>query len=82
MHGANTAQLPLQCFNGTQTYKVVVTICVTAQGTVSGVKVTRRSIPYLDQQLPEVISRWTFKPYLVEGKPTPFCDPLLYTLNR
>jgi hypothetical protein len=38
------------------------------------------SLPVIDLQLPVVISRWTYQPFLVNGRPMPFCYVLSYRL--
>lgn len=58
-----------------------VRICVSAQGTVKSVQIIKRSIPPIDAQLPTVIGRWKYKPYIVDGKPAEFCYPMLYTVK-
>jgi hypothetical protein len=73
--------LPPQCLNNVAQYSATVVICVSEQGTVSSVEVRRRTIPFIDEQLPVVLSRWTYNPYLVAGVPTPFCYPLKYTIR-
>jgi periplasmic protein TonB len=56
-------------------------ICVSAQGTVTSVKILKPSIPVIDTQIPTVIPRWRFKPYVIDGKPTEFCFPMIYTVK-
>lgn len=58
-----------------------IRICVSAQGTVSSVRVLKPSIPVIDLQIPQVIPKWRYKPYLVEGRPTPFCYPMNYRVR-
>ena len=62
-------------------YVAQIRICVDASGTVSSVKILKPSIPVIDLQIPQVIPRWKYKPYLVEGKPTPFCYPMNYRVR-
>jgi protein TonB len=62
-------------------YVTQLRICVTAQGTVSSVKILRPSIPAIDLQIPNVIPRWRYKPYLVDGRPTEFCYPMNYRVR-
>ena len=55
-----------------------VHICVNELGSVVSVEVLKpSSLGIVDRQLPSVISGWRFHPYLVNGRPTPFC----YTMN-
>ena len=51
------------------------------QGTVSSVKILKPSIPVIDLQIPRVIPRWKYKPYLVDGRPTAFCYPMNYRVT-
>ena len=62
-------------------YVAQIRICVNADGSVSSVKLLRPSIPVIDLQIPQVIPRWKYKPYLVEGKPSPFCYPMNYRVR-
>jgi hypothetical protein len=56
-------------------------ICVTTQGSVSSVKIVTGSIAAVDEQIPAVISRWKYRPYLVDGKPEPFCYLMRYSIQ-
>lgn len=62
-------------------YVAQIRICVNADGSVNNVKILRPSIPVIDMQIPQVIPKWKYKPYLVEGKPTPFCYPMNYRVR-
>lgn len=62
-------------------YMAQIRICVNADGSVNNVKILRPSIPVIDLQIPQVIPRWKYKPYLVEGRPTPFCYPMNYRVR-
>lgn len=62
-------------------YVSQIRICVNAQGAVSSVKILRPSIPVIDLQIPQVIPRWRYKPFLVDGKPTEFCYPMNYRVR-
>lgn len=55
-------------------------ICVSETGAIRSLQILRRSIPVLDRQLPAVIARWRYRPYLVDGQPTPFCYMLRYNV--
>ena len=59
-----------------------VFICVSAEGKVVSAKVTKTSTPTIDLQIPAVLGRWKYKPYLVDGRPIPFCYPLRYTVKQ
>jgi hypothetical protein len=56
-------------------------ICVSEAGDVTGMQILRPSIPILDLQLERVIYRWRYTPYRVDGRPTPFCYALRYTVR-
>jgi periplasmic protein TonB len=62
-------------------YVSQIRICVNAQGTVSSVKILKPSISVIDLQIPQVIPRWKYKPYLLNGKPTDFCYPMNYRVR-
>ncbi len=62
-------------------YRATLQICVSPEGKVASVKILKASIPAIDLQIPTVISRWKYKPFLLEGRPTAFCYPLLYTVK-
>lgn len=56
-------------------------ICVTAQGTVKSVRIVTGSIAAVDAQVPTVIGRWKYRPYLVDGKAEPFCYLTRYSIE-
>lgn len=58
-----------------------IRICVAADGSVASVKILKPSISVIDLQIPQVIPRWRYKPYLVEGRPTPFCYAMNYRVR-
>lgn len=62
-------------------YVAQIRICVSASGTVNSVKILKPSIPVIDLQIPQVIPRWKYKPYMLEGKPTEFCYPMNYVVR-
>lgn len=62
-------------------FSAVVRICVSAQGTVSEVKLLRGADPAIDSQIPTVLGRWRYRPYMIDGKPVPFCFPLRYDVS-
>jgi periplasmic protein TonB len=62
-------------------YVAQIRICVNPDGSVANVKILRPSIPVIDLQIPQVIPRWRYKPYLVEGKPSAFCYPMNYRVR-
>jgi hypothetical protein len=74
-------RIPEICVSEGETYSSVVRICVNAAGAVSQVTILQPSLPIIDEQLPTIIGRWQYNPYLVNGVPAPFCYPLRYTVQ-
>jgi TonB family protein len=63
-------------------YVAQIRICVGPNGTVTDLKVLRPAgLPVIDMQIPKVIPTWKYRPYLVEGRPTPFCYPMNYRVR-
>ena len=58
----------------------VVRICVTERGNVQSVVVVKGSIPMIDQQVPAVLGRWRYQPYVVNGRALPFCYVTRYSI--
>ena len=56
-------------------------VCVSEKGEVTHVEILKYSDPALDNQFPMVIPRWRYKPYIVDGRPTPFCYPMNYRVR-
>lgn len=73
--------VPEHCVPPGDVYTSIVRICVDAAGEVSGLTVVETSLPIIDSQLPYVISRWVYEPYIQGARPTPFCYPLRYTVR-
>jgi protein TonB len=59
----------------------VVRMCVSAGGDVTDVKILRGADPAIDPQIPEVLRRWRYRPYTLDGKPVPFCYMLRYEIS-
>jgi len=59
----------------------IVRVCVSAQGAVTDVKILRGAGPAIDPQIPSVLSRWRYRPFTLNGQPTPFCYPLRYEIS-
>jgi periplasmic protein TonB len=63
-------------------YVAQIRICVGANGAVTDLKVLRPAgLPVIDVQIPKVIPTWKYRPFLVEGRPTPFCYPMNYRVR-
>lgn len=73
--------VPEHCVPLGEEFVTQVRICADALGNVSGVSILRYSLPIIDSQLPDVIARWRFDPYIVDGRATPFCYPLNYRVR-
>jgi protein TonB len=63
------------------TLSAIVRVCVSAQGTVTEVRIVRGAGPAVDGQIPAVLGRWRYRPLTIDGKPTPFCYPLKYEIS-
>lgn len=62
-------------------FSAVVRVCVSTQGTVSEVKVLRGADPAIDPQIPTVLGRWRYRPYMIDGQPVPFCYTIRYDVS-
>jgi len=60
---------------------VPVDICVSATGAVTKVELLEPSLPIVDQQLPIVIPRWRYHPYVIEGRAVPWCYRMRYEIG-
>lgn len=72
------ANIPEICVGNFQSASVLQ-ICVSDDGKVTGVEILEPSVPWLDRQVPEVIGRWQFRPFLLHGRAQPFCFTARYT---
>jgi hypothetical protein len=64
-----------------ETYRSRLRICVSEAGEVSHVDILVPSIPAIDLQLPVVIPRWRYHPYLIEGHAKAFCYLMNYQVG-
>lgn len=74
-------KLPPPLARSGETYVAMLKVCVSAQGTVTGVQLIKGATPAIDGQFPSVIGRWRYRPLLSDGVPTPFCYPLRYEVS-
>jgi hypothetical protein len=51
-------------------------VCATETGEVSDVGILTSAAPEVDTDWIEKIRSWRYEPYLVDGKPVPFCYKL------
>ncbi len=54
-------------------YNVMVKICVSAAGTVSGVTVLKGADPLIDASTVNTVKSWKFTPFTINNNPVPFC---------
>jgi outer membrane biosynthesis protein TonB len=73
--------LPQSYVDDGDEYVSRVRVCVTESGDVANVDVLQPSIAAVDEQLPKVISRWHYRPYVLEGQATAFCYPMNYRVQ-
>jgi protein TonB len=59
----------------------ILRVCVGADGAVTGVRILRGADPAIDPQIPTVLGRWRYRPFTVDGRPTPFCYMLRYEIT-
>jgi periplasmic protein TonB len=62
-------------------YAAQLQVCVGTNGAVRSVRITRPTIPPIDQQLMKVVPKWRYKVHLVNGVPTEFCYPVRYLVK-
>jgi hypothetical protein len=51
-------------------------ICVGVDGGVTGVRVLKTAAPEADADWTRVIRTWRYRPYAIDGRPTPFCHTI------
>jgi protein TonB len=56
----------------------MVKICVSTQGNVADAKIIKSMDPAVDALLVDKIKTWKYKPFSIDGRPTPFCYNLRY----
>jgi protein TonB len=74
-------KLPPPLARSGETYVAMLRICVSAQGSVTGVQLMKGASPAIDAQFPRVIGRWRYRPLLADGQATPFCYLLRYEVT-
>jgi periplasmic protein TonB len=74
-------ELPPPLARGGMSFFAILRMCVSADGAVSDVKILRGADPAIDPQIPIVLRRWRYRPYTLDGKPTPFCYNLRYEIS-
>jgi protein TonB len=74
-------KLPPALERGGVTLYAIVRVCVSAQGAVTEVRVLKGAGPAIDPQIPSVLGRWRYRPFTLNGQPTPFCYPLRYEIS-
>jgi len=74
-------ELPPPLARGGMAFFAVLRMCVSAEGAVTEVRILRGADPAIDPQIPTVLRRWKYRPYTIDGKPTPFCYMLRYEIS-
>jgi protein TonB len=74
-------KLPPALERSAVTLYAIVRVCVSAQGAVTDVRVLKGAGPAIDSQIPSVLGRWRYRPFTLNGQPTPFCYPLRYEIS-
>jgi len=62
-------------------FSAIVRVAVNAQGMVTNVTVLKGADPAIDAQIPVVIRRWRYHPYVVDGRPVPFTYAFRYDIS-
>lgn len=75
-----SVRVPYYCTGGAP-LSSKVRVCASEAGNVTEVRILEPSLPVLDRQLPEVIGRWQFRPYVLNGAPRPFCFETPYVVD-
>jgi hypothetical protein len=65
--------LPRSLWAFGRTYAVLTQVCVSAEGTVSGVSIRDGSAPELERVITSTVRSWRYRPRMVEGAARPFC---------
>jgi serine/threonine protein kinase/outer membrane biosynthesis protein TonB len=73
-------RLPPSLARAGMQFSAVVRLCVSAQGSVTEVRILKSADPTIDSQIPAVLGRWRYRPLIADGKPTPFCYVLKYDI--
>lgn len=73
--------IPGRCVTRGTSYALRLWVCVSEEGAVSDVTITRPSRAILNERVPEAVRLWKYRPYLVDGVAKPFCYPLVYRVQ-
>jgi TonB family protein len=65
--------LPRALYRRGHAYKLVVKMCISAEGRVERVTLEQGAAAELDARVVEDMHAWRYKPRIVRGKPTAFC---------
>jgi protein TonB len=57
-------------------------VCVGADGDVDGVTILKSAHPLLDERIVMAIRTWRYRPYLLDGRPVPFCTNIRYEMTQ
>jgi protein TonB len=59
----------------------MVKICADRNGDVERVDVIKGAHPLLDDRIVVALKTWRYRPYLLNGRPVPFCTYVRYEMN-
>jgi hypothetical protein len=74
------AKLPPELATPGALYWAMVKICASPKGDVTEVKLIKSAHADVDPRIVEAMSRWRFKPLMVDGKAVPFCSNYRYQI--
>jgi TonB family protein len=59
----------------------MVKVCVEPGGNVKEAKIVKGADALLDPEILSKVRTWRYKPYMVNGRPVPFCYMLRYVIS-
>jgi TonB family protein len=65
--------LPRSLYKRGKAYRLLVQMCISAEGRVENVTLEQSAAPELDAQVMADMREWRYRPRIVEGKPSAFC---------
>jgi hypothetical protein len=65
--------LPRALYSPGKVYRLLVQLCISAEGRVSSATLQKGAAAELDTQVLTDLREWRYKPRIVHGKPTAFC---------
>jgi hypothetical protein len=65
--------LPRSLYGHGKVYRLLVQLCISAEGRVASATLQKGAAPELDAQVLTDLQEWRYKPRIVHGRPTAFC---------